>query len=143
MPRGAAHPEQGPRGVESAGLQPLGELVVPVVRIDDDRPAVRRAERRAHEQARGLIVGRHHGTDLIEQAPWPPETVLGAGVRVDHMRVLRGAVERPLEEDPPVGAEDPIVLRDHGPEIGRGQATNGPRREVAGGVAASLDGSAT
>ena len=135
MPRGSAHAKERPRGVEPAGLQPLGELVVTVVRIDDDRPPGRLAEGRAHEQPRGLIVGRDHRTDLVEQAPWAPETVLDADVRVDHVRVVRGAEERPFEQDPPVGAEDPIVLRDHRPEIDGSQAANGPRREVAARVA--------
>ena len=58
-----------------------GKPAVPVVCIDDDGPAVRRAERRAHEHSRGLIVGRHHGTDSIEQAPRPPETGPCTGVR--------------------------------------------------------------
>ena len=66
-----------------------------------------------------VIVGRDHRTDLIEEASGTSETVVDAGVRFDHVRVLRGAVERPLEEDTPVGAEDPIVLRDHGRQIGR------------------------
>ena len=51
LPRGAAHAEQRPRGAEPAASQPVGEPAVPVEGVHDDRPAVRRAERRAHERS--------------------------------------------------------------------------------------------
>ena len=135
MPRGAAHAKQRPRGVEPAALQPLGEPAVPVERIDDDRPAVRRAERRAHERSRGLIVGRHHRTDLIEEAPGPSETVL---------RRRRPCRSRARTAAAPTSAHSRRIRRwapktrsscaiTAGRSAG-GETANRPRREVGGGV---------
>jgi arylsulfatase A-like enzyme len=127
---GAAHAEQGARRTEPAALQPAGEPAMTVERVDDEGPAVRRAERRAHERSGGVIVVRDHRTDLIEEASGASKTVLRAGVSVDHLRVLPGALERPLEEDTPVRAEDPIVTCDHGRQIRACETANMARREV-------------
>jgi tetratricopeptide (TPR) repeat protein len=85
IPPGAAHAKQRSRRGKSLVPQPLSERAVPVERVDDDRLALRREKRRAYERCGRFVVSRGHRTNLIEQAPGPPETVIDSGVAVDRM----------------------------------------------------------
>ena len=122
---GAPHAKQRPLGAEPVVPQPVREPAVPVECIHHDRPAVRRKERCAHERPRGATRSGATTGPIRSEAPRTSEAVPWAPASVSiTVRVLRGAGERPLEDDAAVGAEDPIVQRGHARQIGRRETTH-------------------
>src|SRR5207247_2328006 len=112
------HPDQRPLNAEPASAQPCGESRSRVECIDHDWPVARRPEGGARERLRDVGAARNHGSDLIEKPPRPTYAIVRQTVTAPHdVRVLRRAMERPVEERPTRSAEDLTVPLDDDVEI--------------------------
>src|SRR3989442_15881338 len=83
---------------------------------------------RAHQRLRDVVMACHHGSDLIENPPGPTQTIVRQAVTAPHdVRVLRRAMERPVENGPARSAERLAVPFDDDVQVGGREWSDVPR----------------